>query len=102
MLIKYYSRFIGFLAAAGMAVLMVACGGGGGGDASTGSLSVGVTDAPVDSADEVVVEFYGVELQPANGSRITFDFTDRCTVDPASGTCQPVSDSHIVDNIYFT
>jgi hypothetical protein len=88
MSIKYYLRFIGCLAAASMTVLLVACGGGGGGSdgISTGSLSLSLTDAPVDGADEVVVEFYGVELQPANGERITFDFTEQCTVDPAS--CQ--------------
>jgi len=81
---KNYSRYISYLSTAGMALLLTACGGGGG--ASTGSLSLSLTDAPVDSADEVVVEFYGVVLQPANGPRITFDFTDRCTLDPAS--CQ--------------
>ncbi len=79
------SSFINLMSAAGLTFLLAACGGGGGG-ASTGSLSLGLTDAPVDSADEVVVEFYGVELQPASGARITFDFTDRCALDPAS--CQ--------------
>jgi hypothetical protein len=79
---KYFSGLIGCLAAATM--LLVACGGGDG--ASTGTLNLSVTDAPVDSADEVVVEFYGAELQPANGSRVTFDFTSRCALDPAS--CQ--------------
>ena len=88
MSMKHYSRLIKCLTAAGMAVLLTACGGGGGDDdgASTGSLSLSVTDAPVDSADNVFVEFYGVELQPANGERITFDFSERCESDPAS--CQ--------------
>ena len=53
---------------------------------STGTLSVSVTDAPVDEADEVVVEFNGVEIKPADGESITFDFTERCTLDPES--CQ--------------
>lgn len=72
------------MAAAGATMLLVACGSGDG--ASTGTLNISLSDAPVDNADEVVVEFYGVELQPANGPRITFDFTSRCTLDPAS--CQ--------------
>ena len=49
---------------------------------STGLLSVSVTDAPVDEAEKVVVEFRGVEIKPANGDSITFDFTDKCTADP--------------------
>ena len=83
------SALINCIAATFAALMLTACGGDGGGGSngiSTGSLSLSLTDAPVDSADEVVVEFYGVELQPANGARITFDFTDRCTLDPAS--CQ--------------
>jgi len=55
------------------AVLLSACGGGSSGS-SEGSLSLGVTDAPVDSASKVIVEFDGVEVQPADGERITFDF----------------------------
>jgi len=78
------SRLICCLATAGAAMLLAACGGGDG--VSTGSLNLSLTDAPVDIADEVVVEFYGVELQPANGPRISFDFTSRCALDPAS--CQ--------------
>lgn len=47
---------------------LVACGGGGGGNESgNGSLSLGVTDAPVDHADAVVVSFIGVELLDAQG-----------------------------------
>ena len=87
MSVKYPSGFIGLLSVAGMAVLLAACGGGSSsGGASTGSLSLSLTDASIDSADEVVVEFYGVELQPADGARFSFDFTERCTLDPAS--CQ--------------
>ena len=52
----------------------------------TGSLSISVTDAPVDTAQKVVVEFTGVEIKPANGNSISYDFTERCTADPAS--CQ--------------
>ena len=86
---KYYSGFTSCLAVAGMAVLLTACGsdsGGGGGSASTGTLSLSITDAPVDTADEVVVEFDGVELQHSDGERMMFDFTERCTMDSMS--CQ--------------
>src|SRR5688572_8068382 len=47
--------------------LAAACGGGDGSvtaDAGTGILNLGVTDAPVDAAVKVVVEFSGVELKP--------------------------------------
>jgi len=51
------------------------CGGGsGGGGSSTGMLSISVTDAPVDEASSVVVEFTGVIIQPASGERLEFDF----------------------------
>lgn len=42
----------------------------------SGSLSLGLTDAPVDDANAVVVEFTGVEVKPANGQSISFDFED--------------------------
>jgi hypothetical protein len=93
---KYYSRLINCLTVTGIATLLVACGGGdGGGSASPGSLSLSVADAPVDTADEVWVEFSGVELQHSDGERIMFDFTVEsdgvepdgpCVVDPTA--CQ--------------
>jgi hypothetical protein len=48
------------------AMLLLAACGGGGGDA-TGDISIAVTDAPVDSADAVWVQFSGVELKPQGG-----------------------------------
>lgn len=62
------------------AMLLSACGGGSNGS-SDGSLSLGVTDAPVDSASKVIVEFDGVEVQPADGERITFDFDQPRQID---------------------
>ncbi|MDH3979190.1 MAG: DUF4382 domain-containing protein [Gammaproteobacteria bacterium] len=73
----------GILVAPVLGLALTGCGGGG---ASTGSLSVAITDAAVDNADNVVVEFFGVELQPASGELITYDFTEQCSLDPAS--CQ--------------
>jgi hypothetical protein len=54
---------------------LVACGGGGGGG-STGAVSLGITDAPVDFADAVVVEFTGVELKPRDGDPVAIDFPE--------------------------
>mgnify|MGYP000441521034 CR=1 FL=1 len=67
------------------ALTLMACGGGGGGGGggtdtpavTTGSLSLEITDAPVDEAFSVVVEFDGVELQPAEGDRIIREFEPR-------------------------
>ena len=52
---------------AGFAVIacaaVAACGGGGGGDDATGRLSLAVTDAPLDEARGVVVQFSGVAFK---------------------------------------
>jgi len=46
-----------------------------GGDGGSSTLNLSITDAPVDEATTVWVQFTGVELKPANGPRqtITFD-----------------------------
>lgn len=77
------------LAAASMTLMLSACESGDSASpssSSTGSLNLNITDAPVDMAQNVFVEFSGVELKPAEGESITFDFTERCEADPAS--CQ--------------
>ena len=52
------------------AFLVAACGN----DSDTGRLNLAVTDAPVDNATAVVVEFTGVELHgPAGTQAITFE-----------------------------
>lgn len=59
-----------------MTAALAACGGGGSSDdaAATGTMSVGMTDAPVDSVEEVNVTVTGLVLQPAGdgGERRTF------------------------------
>jgi len=52
------------------------CGGGGGnGGTGTGQLSVAVTDTPIDTnITEVNVQFTGIEVKPADGPSIVFDF----------------------------
>jgi hypothetical protein len=43
--------------------LLAACGGSGGGGSETGRLTLGITDAPVDEASSVVVQFSGVAFK---------------------------------------
>jgi hypothetical protein len=47
----------------------------------TGTLRLGITDAPVDQADAVVVQFTGVELKPAGGAAFSRDFPAPKTID---------------------
>ena len=63
--------------------LLAACGGGGddGDKAKTGTLKLGITDAPVDHAYAVVVQFTGVEIKPMGGESISFDFTSPKSLD---------------------
>lgn len=42
--------------------------------AAVGRLNLAVTDAPVDAATAVVVEFSGVEIKPASGAAVEFYF----------------------------
>ena len=77
-----HSRFGVIGCALGLAVL-AGCGGGGsdGSGSQTGTLRLGLTDAPVDQADAVVVQFTGVELKPRNGVAFSRDFATPKTLD---------------------
>ncbi len=44
------------------------------GGTSNGILSLKITDAPVDNASRVVVEFTGIEIQSSSGGRTTYDY----------------------------
>lgn len=62
---------------------LIACGGGSSSnnnDAS-GSFSLSLTDGPVDSANQVVVEFTGVSIKPADGEAIEFTFAEPRRID---------------------
>lgn len=61
------------------ALLLSACGpgssGGSGSDAGTGSFTLRVTDAPIDKANRIVVEFIGAELRSEDlTAPLSFDF----------------------------
>jgi uncharacterized protein DUF4382 len=51
-----------------MALGLAACSGGGGGGNETGRLSLAITDAPVDDASSVVVQFSGVAFKRAGSA----------------------------------
>jgi hypothetical protein len=61
--------------------VLAACGGDGS-DEQTGMLKLSITDAPVDAADEVVVQFAGVELKPRGGRAFSIDFVDPAATPP--------------------
>ncbi|MEH6910057.1 MAG: DUF4382 domain-containing protein [Oceanicoccus sp.] len=67
------------LSALATVIALSGCGGGSGGGGSTGSsvssgqLSLGITDGPVENASEVVVSFTSVELQGPERKLIEFE-----------------------------
>jgi hypothetical protein len=81
---------------------LAGCGSSGsGGGPSTGILNLSITDAPVDDASSVIVEFTGVIIQPASGDRLEFDFMEcsetgtSCVVDAdCAGETNVCNDSH--------
>jgi hypothetical protein len=83
---KTGSRFLNFLALAGLMLLLSACGGGGGDSAAgSGSLSLGLTDGPVDDLEQVVVTFTEVIVHPAGGGQdLVFDMTEGGTTSGVS------------------
>lgn len=66
--------------------LLSACGGGGSSEPSTGTLSLGITDAPIEDVFKVVVQFTGVSVKPASGEAIDFDFAEPRDIDLLSLT----------------
>ncbi|MGX5173906.1 DUF4382 domain-containing protein [Aliikangiella sp. IMCC44653] len=74
-----FKPLVNFLGGACLLTLL-ACGSGGSGEDSA-SLSLSVTDAPVDGATAVVVEFTGVEIKGSNGPAFSVDFTESRQID---------------------
>lgn len=59
------------------AFLLAGCSGGSDSDNSgTGTLTVGITDAPVDDVTELWVSFVGITAKPQNGEQISWTFDD--------------------------
>lgn len=56
-----------------------ACGGSNDGDSS--SLTLAVTDAPVDDANRVVVEFTGVAVKPTGGQEVVIEYDEPRQID---------------------
>ncbi|MCW9014437.1 MAG: DUF4382 domain-containing protein [Gammaproteobacteria bacterium] len=56
-----------------LSMLLSACGTDSSG---SGSFSLDITDAPIDSAAKVVVSFSGVSIKPESGSAYDIDFVD--------------------------
>jgi hypothetical protein len=77
------NRLCNALLLAGMSTALISCGGGGGdmNTNATGTLSLAVTDAPVDGATNVVVKFTAVELKPAGGNAVTYDLNPAKSID---------------------
>ena len=81
-----YRLITGFAAAT---VLLVACGGSSSDSMDStkqGAIRLGITDAPVDSAERVVVQFTGVELVPAEGSGADETASDDDSGNESDGT----------------
>jgi hypothetical protein len=68
--------------------LLSACGGGGSSSnaPAQGSLTIAVTDAPVDGVTGVTVEFTGITVKPKTGSQLTFEFDEPAQIDLATLT----------------
>ena len=63
-----------------LTLLVSACGGGSStGTGGTGTLSIGITDAPVLGAENVVIHFTNIQLHSANGTT-----TDIPVIDPVT------------------
>lgn len=70
--------------------LLTACGGGGESQVPSPivttpprdtTLTLRITDAPVDYASEVVIQFSGVAIKPENGEEQTFEFEEAKSID---------------------
>ncbi len=95
---KTRSRFLNFISLAGLILMLSACGGGGS-DSSTGSgsLSLGLTDGPVDDLAEVVVTFTEVIVHPAGGGEdLTFDMTEEGTTEGVSVDLKTLSQGNSI------
>lgn len=61
-------QFVNFLSILFISIGMTACGGGNTNTQGTGSVEIGITDAPVDSAEAVVIHFTEAALHGPDGT----------------------------------
>lgn len=76
-------------AVAALVAVVAGCSSGGG--SSTGTLTLGLTDGPVEGAQDVMIAFTGIQLKPSGGPAmdpITMDAQSCDNFDAATGTCQ--------------
>ena len=83
------------------ACLLAGCGGGSGGSTETPieHISLGITDARVDGATAVVVNFTAVELKPEEGDAFTIELSPAASVDLlalAGGSSRPLFEDRTV------
>ncbi len=82
--------------AAVAALILSACGGSGGGD-DTGSLSLSITDAPVDGAQNVYVQFSSVEVFGSGSGSQVFNFDPPKQIDLLA--LQGSASTALLDNV---
>jgi hypothetical protein len=83
---------LGVLVLLGVTLTVASCGGsdgGGAGDGATGTLTLQITDGPVEAAEKVYIQFSGLELKAADGQRTTLYYCQ----DPVDATLTIVSDA---------
>jgi hypothetical protein len=84
-------------------VLLGGCGGSGGGSDS-GALTVGLTDATVDSLAELRIKVTGIEIKPANGPSTVHEvsLTDCTGLPGETPDCNPIDLLSLRDGIVLT
>jgi len=94
---RYYS---GILATA----LLSACGGSGSGSGDTGTLTLGLTDATVDSVEQVRLYVTGVTVKRDGGPPQSFpvSLTDCAAVPGETDDCNPVDLLSLQDGLVLT
>jgi len=83
---RYCSLILNYIVLSGIVLLLYACGGGGGGGgASTGLLSMRVTDSPVTEDVAVCIHFTGITLHHSDGDLIQIPYDSSTYYDPNDG-----------------
>ena len=73
-----YKQIVSLLALVVIVLSLVKCSTD---NADVSSLTLGITDAPVDEAEKIVIEFTGVELEKSTGEKHQIDFASHHDID---------------------